>query len=340
VPKRASAVKPRERGAAQSGPVQVDVPLDFDFDWAHRFLTAHMVPAVEVVTANGLERVVWLEPGKRDGATGPVTLAIEFRPGAARPTATAALGRVPAQFVVRSAPELPARRLRQAVVRMFDLDADLTAFATLARRDAVLGPVVAANPRGLRLLQLLDPFEALLRAILGQQVSVAAARTLTDRLARLAGTPAARVRSGDVVPLMRPRYAFPRPEAIASLGPARLRSIGLTRAKAAAVHGAGVAAADGELDFARLRQASQEDAERQLLSLAGVGPWTAAYVRLRALGDRDAFPATDLGLIRAMTTLGVPRSRIQASAERWRPWRGYATLHLWSSLRATPELQG
>jgi len=291
-----------------------------------------MVPAVEMITPDGLERVVWLDSiGRRPASARPVRLTIryEFR-GSGNAAGTRARGRIS----IWSMPTVPAATLRAAAVRMFDLDADVSGFFALARRDPLLGAVVAANPRGLRLVQLLDPFEALLRAILGQQVSVAAASTMTDRLVRLVGTAAPRPPSSDVVPMMRPRFAFPRPAAVAQLGPARLGTIGLTRAKAASLHGAAVAVAGGQLNLARLRSATPDEADRQLLALPGVGPWTAAYVRLRALGDRDAFPAADLGLIRALTALGVPASRFSAIAERWRPWRGYATLHLWHSLGA------
>ena len=334
---RASAAEIKRRRAGASAAIQVAVPPDLDFDWAARFLAARMVPSIEMVAPDGLERVVWLAPTKRGpDEVGPVTLSIQHRGASAGITGAAAARRSGARFVVCSAPQLPAPRIRDAIIRMFDLDADLSEFAAVAGRDPILGPVVAGNPPGLRLLQLLDPFEALVRAILGQQVSVAAARTMTDRLVRLVAMPAARLPSGDIIPLARPRYAFPRPERIAELGPGRLRTIGLTRAKAAAVHAAGAAVARGLVDFRELRRATAEDAEAALCSLPGVGPWTAAYVRLRALGDRDAFPITDLGLVRALTALGVPQSRIQATAERWRPWRGYATLHLWSSLSAVP----
>ena len=280
-----------------------------------------------MITGDQIERVVWLDTRRRPVAARAVRLCIWNE--LPRRTATR---RTIGRLTISATPDLSAATLRAAIVRMFDLDADLGSFLAIARRDPVLAPVVATNPRGLRLLQLLDPFEALLRAILGQQVSVAAASTMTDRLVRRVGTPGPRAWTSDVVPLLRPRYAFPRPGAVAELGPARLRGLGLTRAKAAAVHGAATAVASGQLNLARLRVASPDEADRMLLSLPGVGPRTATYVRLRALGDRDAFPAADLGLIRALTALGVTRDRFQAAAERWRPWRGYATLHLWHSL--------
>jgi 3-methyladenine DNA glycosylase/8-oxoguanine DNA glycosylase len=327
------AARTTRKRAHRAQPRTVWVPApDVDFEWARRFLQARMVPAVEMITPDGLERVAWLDSlGRRQVSTRPVWLTIRYEPrGSGDATGTGACGRIS----ISSMPAVPAATLRAAAVRMFDLDANLSTFFTLARRDSLLGPVVAANPRGLRLVQLLDPFEALLRAILGQQVSVAAASTMTDRLVRLVGTTAPRPPWSDVVPMMRPRFAFPRPGAVAQFGAARLCTIGLTRAKAASLHGAAVAVASGQLNLARLRRAAPDEADRQLLALPGVGPWTAAYVRLRALGDRDAFPAADLGLIRALSALGVPASRFSVIAERWRPWRGYATLHLWHSLGA------
>jgi len=333
VPETASAIRRHRRREAGFHGISVAAP-DLDFDWASRFLQRRMVASVELITSDQIERVVWLETRRRPIAARGVRLCIrhEAPRGKTTPRSTGRL-------VATAAPDLPAATLRAAVVRMFDLDADLGSFVALARRDPVLASVVAANPRGLRLLQLLDPFEALVRAILGQQVSVTAASTMTDRLVRRVGSPAPLARATDVVPLLRPRYAFPRPTAVAAFGSARLRGLGLTRAKAAALHGAATAVAGGQLDLAALGDARPDEADRMLLSLPGVGPWTASYVRLRALGDRDAFPAADLGLIRALTSLGVTRDRFQATADRWRPWRGYATLHLWHSLgSSTPVL--
>ena len=162
--------------AHRAQPRAVWVPaLDLDFEWARRFLQARMVPAVEMITPDGLERVVWLDSiGRRAASARPVRLTIQYEPqGRGNAAGTGTGGRIS----ISSVPAVPAAALRAAVIRMFDLNADVSTFLSLARRDSLLGPVVAANPRGLRLVQLLDPFEALLRAILGQQVSVAAAST-------------------------------------------------------------------------------------------------------------------------------------------------------------------
>jgi 3-methyladenine DNA glycosylase/8-oxoguanine DNA glycosylase len=212
---------------------------------------------------------------------------------------------------------------------MLDLDADLAAFRTLAARDPVLGPLVARRP-GLRLPQYVNPFEGTMRAILGQQVSLAAASTLAGRLVRRFGEPAPDL---DGISL----FVFPDPENLAAAGPAVLAEIGLTRVKSAALHGLAAAVADGTLDWDRLRHGPAEEAEAALCALPGIGPWTASYVRMRTLGDRDAFPASDLGVVKALERLSpdgerpTPRAA-QALAESWRPFRAYATLHLWNAL--------
>ena len=226
----------------------------------------------------------------------------------------------------RSSPRMATTALRRIVRRLFDLDADLAAFRALAAGDDLLHPLVARRP-ALRIPRLLDPFEGLLRAILGQQVSVAAATTLADRLVRLAGAPAPEL-DGETL------LAFPSAERVAGLDEAQLLGIGLTRSRAATVLAAARAVASDELPLARLVGAPPAEIDSALTGVRGIGPWTAAYVRMRALGDRDAFPASDLGVVKAMRLLaGIDAPRqITAYAERWRPWRAYAALHLWASL--------
>lgn len=204
---------------------------------------------------------------------------------------------------------------------LFDLDADPDQILSFLGQDAVIGPRVKANP-GLRIPGCWDPFEIAVRAILGQQVSVAAATTLAGRLAGRYGEPlAAREDRPDSLARL-----FPTPERLAR---ARLRSIGLTQARAATLNRFAAAVADGSvrLDAAR----DLEDTEAELTSIAGIGPWTAQYIAMRALREPDAFPVGDLGLRRAVSTNGHPAtSRHLASlAEAWRPWRAYAAAHLW-----------
>jgi 3-methyladenine DNA glycosylase/8-oxoguanine DNA glycosylase len=315
-------------GAARVAPAaRIPVPPDFDFSWAVRFLAARAVPALEAVSPAEYRRVVRLDTVPSSaGPPAPVALAVRY---------VAPRAGHGARLEAVAAPRLPAAVLRRAVTRMFDLDADLAAFGAVAARDPLLGPVVAANPPGVRLPQLLDPFEALVRAILGQQVSVAAASTMTDRVVRLLGEPAPRLSLGGAA---EPDHrAFPHPAAVAAAGAAALRALGITRAKSAALAGVALAIADGVVVWDRLRAAPAAEAERALVALPGVGPWTASYVRLRALGDRDAFPAADLGVLKALAARGVPRAGVMAAAERWRPWRGYATLHLWQSLEPAAQ---
>jgi AraC family transcriptional regulator of adaptative response / DNA-3-methyladenine glycosylase II len=165
-----------------------------------------------------------------------------------------------------------------------------------------------------------DAAELAVRAVVGQQVSLRAAATLAGRLAAAHGErlPA---EVGGVT------HAFPAPAALAAVDPATLP---MPRARGRALVALANALASGELDLNP--GADPDAAEAALLALPGVGQWTATYVRLRALGDRDAFPAGDLGLRRALARLGAearPRAAL-ALAERWRPLRAYAAQHLWA----------
>jgi len=158
--------------------------------------------------------------------------------------------------------------------------------------------------------------------VLGQQVSVAAATTLAGRLVATFGTPAA---GGGTL-----THAFPTAARLAEAGEARIAAIGLTPARAATLAGLARAIADGTLvlDGARGLEASVAT----MIALPGIGPWTAHYVALRGLLEPDAFPAGDLGLRKALAPKGgapISEAALLARAERWRPWRGYAAIHLW-----------
>ena len=188
--------------------------------------------------------------------------------------------------------------------RMFDLTADPAAIASGLSSDPRLAPLIDEHP-GLRIPGVWDPFEAAVRAILGQQVSVEGATKAAARFASLCN----------------PEGYFPTPGEVLSADLARLAVPAARRAALRALASAfatGAVAADA--DFA--------DARKALETIPGVGPWTAHYVSMRALGDPDAFPASDLVLRRAWG--GTPQDLI-AAAERWRPWRAYAAIHLWRS---------
>lgn len=202
--------------------------------------------------------------------------------------------------------------------RLFDLDADPAAIRTHLRRDAGLRPFVRP---GLRVPGAWDGFEVAVRAVLGQQVSVAGATTLAGRLVERFGKPV----EGAAGALAR---RFPEPAALAG---ADLRAIGLPAARARAIAHLADAIAREQLVLAP--HADPETTRARLLALPGVGPWTAAYVALRALGDPDAFPGSDLGLRRRLADGGrLPSpAELEARAEAWRPWRGYAALALWTA---------
>jgi AraC family transcriptional regulator of adaptative response / DNA-3-methyladenine glycosylase II len=203
--------------------------------------------------------------------------------------------------------------------KLFDLDADPLGHAALLGKDDVLRPLVAANS-GLRAPGTVDGAESAVRAVIGQQISLAAARTVAARLTTRYGTPLDPP-DGSVT------HAFPSPEALAG---ARLDGMGLPESRRATVRELARRLTSGELVLDG--GADRASVQRQLLEIPGVGPWTATYVALRALGDPDAFPAGDLGLRRAARKLGLPATAaaLTARAERWRPWRAYAAHYLWS----------
>jgi AraC family transcriptional regulator of adaptative response / DNA-3-methyladenine glycosylase II len=202
----------------------------------------------------------------------------------------------------------------------------MVAFRGVAAVDAVLGadpalaPVVAGAP-GRRVPASPDADELAVRAVLGQQVSVAGARTLTARLVRAAGRPLDEPVGGLT-------HAFPR---AADLAGADLTAVGLTGARRRTVHTLAAALADGTVALGP--GADREDARRRLLALPGIGPWTAALIGLRGLADPDVWLPGDLALRRSLAALG---SSDTDAADRWRPWSSYAVMHLWAL--AVPSL--
>ena len=207
----------------------------------------------------------------------------------------------------------------QRLRRMFDLDADPEAIASTLTTDRRLRPLLRRHP-GLRLPSGWDGFEIAVRAVLGQQVSVAAARTLATRLAQRYGETLA-TPFGEGL-----EHLFPTAAALAD---ADLQSIGLTRARAATVRTVAQALLDGRVDFRPER--TLDDFTARWVALPGIGPWTAQYIAMRALGHPDAFPAGDLVLQKALPGDGtrLTEKALRTHAEAWRPWRAYAVIHLW-----------
>jgi AraC family transcriptional regulator of adaptative response / DNA-3-methyladenine glycosylase II len=268
------------------------------------FLAARAVPGVEVVGEGSYSRTLRLPHGY-----GAVTL--EFP------------GRVPVgetAFVACRLVLEDVRDLGTAVERcrrLLDADADPSAVDAALSGDPVLGRLVRRRP-GLRVPGQVDGFEVAARAVLGQQVSVAAARGLAGRITDLAG---ARW-DGSGVPGL--TSVFPGPEQVADLDPELLP---MPRARARTLLAVAESVADGAVALDR----SQPRAElrERLLSLRGLGPWTVGYIAMRALGDPDVFLPSDAGVRAALARLGVGATAV---SDDWSPWRSYAVMHLWSSI--------
>jgi len=202
---------------------------------------------------------------------------------------------------------------------MLDVRADPVGVAECFAEDPLLAPLLERWP-GLRVPGAFDGFECGIRAILGQQITVRAATTLAGRLAQRFGRAAA-------TPNSTLHTSFPSAAVLAAASVADLQSIGLTVKRAETIKHFAIAVADGHV---RLDPGTDPDRVRAgLLALPGIGDWTAEYLLLRAVGWPDAFPASDLGLIKAS---GLTAKELLIRAEQWRPWRGYAAVLLWQSL--------
>ena len=208
--------------------------------------------------------------------------------------------------------------------RLLDLDADPLSVVEVLSRDRRLSKVVRRRP-GLRAPGAVDGTELAIQAVLGQQVSLAAARTLTSRLVTA---------HGDVIKLADPTltHLFPRADAIAA---ADLSELGVPKTPRATLHALGEAVAAGTLTLDP--GADRAETYHRLVALPGIGEWTAGYILMRALGDPDTFLASDLGIKKAGERLGLGDSArtISDRAGAWRPWRTYATHHLWATLTDT-----
>jgi AraC family transcriptional regulator of adaptative response / DNA-3-methyladenine glycosylase II len=249
------------------------------------FLGARAVPGIDRLDDDGYHRTMRLPHG-----TGTVTL----RPGPRHVKATLRLA--------------DDRDREPAIARcrlLFDLDADAAAVDAVLGADPALAPLVAKEP-GVRTPRAVDGFEIAVRAVVGQQISVAAARKVLARL----------VPTGNLFPT--PAELLELPDEAFAMPGARRQTL-RTLARAVAV---GDLVLDGTARDATIAG---------LKALPGIGDWTAQYVAMRALGDPDAFLPTDLGVRRGATSVGLPADpkALSAHAERWRPWRSYAVIRLW-----------
>ncbi len=276
----------------------------YDWEAMIAFLAGRAIAGVEIVAPRCYRRTIGI-----DGAYG----TIEVAPIAGR-HALAATIRFPN---VRALPTIVGR-----IRRVFDLGADVAAIDAQLAHDPHLGRLIAARP-GLRVPGAWDGFELAVRAVLGQQITVGAARKLAGKLVAAHGEslPAGLAVTGLT-------HVFPTPACLVS---APLAALGMPRARAATLAAlAARAEADPRL-FERARDL--DDAIGRLRALPGIGEWTAQYIAMRALREPDAFPASDVGLLRAMAAKGVRPTpdALAARAEAWRPWRAYAAQHLWTS---------
>jgi AraC family transcriptional regulator of adaptative response / DNA-3-methyladenine glycosylase II len=218
--------------------------------------------------------------------------------------------------------------LVQRVREMFDVDAPVAEISKLVNADRKLAKMLRNRP-GIRVPGAWDGFELTVRAILGQQISVKAATTLAGRIANRYGESVVLPETVSV-PKSETKLnrLFPTPQKLAR---ARFNDIGLVSSRAEAIRRVAQAVCNGSVSFDNAQD--PEDFRRSLTSIRGVGDWTAQYVAMRALKYPDAFPASDLGLLKAIGVSGnAGIKELRQRAESWRPWRSYAAMLLWSSL--------
>ncbi len=282
----------------------VRLPCRVPFDWRSllEFFAARAIPGVESVDGDAYRRTVAIDGNQGvielRGDNDDIRLAMH---GVGTPTIFGIV-----------------QRCRE----MFDLDAPMQEIADVLARDRLLGGLLRAHP-GVRVPGAWDGFELAVRAVLGQQISVRAATTIAGRIAGAYGEAAA---DHGIPGLTR---LFPAPERLAR---ARFNNVGVTRSRAATLRRLAQAVVDGSLVF----DGSQDPGafRESLLVIPGIGEWTAEYVAMRALKNPDAFPAADLGLLRAFDRPGRQRlkpAQLEEMSQAWRPWRAYAALLLWGS---------
>jgi len=277
----------------------------------HAFLAAHLVPGVEEAGPGWYARTL-------DLPHGPGTVRLEL--GDLTDHDGTAL--LPSTFRLTDLRDTGAAVER--VRRMLDADCDPVAVDDAFAGDPVIGPLVRRRP-GLRVPGHPDGHELAVRTVVGQQVSVAGARTVAGRIVQHHGRALPE-------PVGGLNHLFPDAHALADVDPATLP---MPRARARALVGLAGALAAGEV--ALDRGADRDEVRRRLLELPGIGPWTADYVAMRALGHPDVFLPTDLGVRAAVRGLGHDPTDLGSLSQRWRPWRSYAQLHLWHSLDVLQE---
>jgi len=297
--------------ASDGAALTLKLPFRSPYDWAHLigFLQTRAIPGIESVVDDSYRRTIKID--KQKGV-----LEVHLAPGGTHLNVNVSLADT-------SNLQAVIERSR----RLFDLDADSAAINAHLCGDPLLAKSIKARP-GLRIPGAWDAFEIAVRAVLGQQVSVAAARTFAQRLAATYGE----VLKNPSTPEL--SYLFPTPEALMD---ADLSAIGLTGRRIDTLRGLSRAFASGDLGLDMA--CDLMDIEARLTALPGIGPWTAQYIAMRAFGEPDAFPTGDLGLLNAIKAMGtnITTRDLDKHAERWRPWRAYAAMHLWATLTDKPR---
>ncbi len=311
----------RRKNSAGQGEKEVVLRLSYrpPYDWESMlaFLRARAIPGVEIVDSGRYLRTVEVE-----GAMGSIEVT-----------------HVPERQSLRVSIRFPDVRLLPAIVarvrRLFDLGADIETIDSHLSVDPVLAPLVARRP-GLRAPGGWDGFEIAVRAVLGQQISVVAARGYAGRLVALHGR--AVPKSFRIHPEL--SRVFPTAKRLASASSIGLAMPGARLAALKAVAEAAMADPNLFRPFGNI-----EETVARLRTIRGIGEWTAQYIALRAIREMDAFPATDIGLLRSVASMDGEKTTpadLLSRAESWRPWRAYAAQHLWAADGSTavnrPEL--
>jgi 3-methyladenine DNA glycosylase/8-oxoguanine DNA glycosylase len=261
------------------------------------YLGARLVPGVESASDSTYRRAVSISGT-------PVELVIDL----SRASSGGALS------VSAGPSQVDQSALESLVRRLVDGDAPVGEIRDVLVGDAVLKPLVQRIP-GVRIPGCADPFELAVRAILGQQVSVATARTLASRVASAFGQRTA---------LQRCPVLFPTPGQLAK---APMERVGVSSRRGSAIRSLAQKVVSGDVTIEP--EVPPGRSRQELLAIPGIGPWTEAYIRLRALGDRDSLPEGDRGL---MQVFGVRRpSELRERADSWRPYRAYGAIYAWST---------
>jgi AraC family transcriptional regulator, regulatory protein of adaptative response / DNA-3-methyladenine glycosylase II len=299
--------------------LQITLKLPFsppyDWDTLIAILAGRAMPGIEVVTSDSYRRTISMF-APSGYANSQVHGVVEVRPVSGKNYLIAQI-----QF-----PDVTALgRIVDRLRCIFDLSANTTVISAQLATDPYLAQIVAAKP-GLRIPGAWDGFELAIRAILGQQISVAAATTLASRLVAAYGEPLVVGSIANVSAEL--RFVFPRPERLIGQD---LTKLGITKARSHAIGSLATAIAANPTLLEGFH--TLDDAIKQLCQLPGIGEWTAQYIAMRSLREPDAFPAGDLALLRSISKHDplMTKAKLAERAEMWRPWRAYAAMYLWSA---------